>query len=725
MEKPSGNYSQLVQLLFLFLLSSNLFSQTNDSLEVFKYDSTIVISATRTEKKASDVSRSLSIITKEVIDNSVYLSPAEILAQKEGISIIGNGQNPGAAQNIFMRGVNSNSTAVMIDGVRITDPSSIENSINFSEMSLMNIERIEVIRGAHSTLYGSSAIGGVINFISEKNRATGFNVDFSTQAGVFGNNSSLFNQNLFLNYTFKNGFYLNGELFNSKINGQNATINNVPDSLKFRNSEKDNFEKLESSAKIGFINNYWDAFISYKNTDQKTDIDDGAFADDDNYILDFERALLSYNATYKINDYLKVSFLGGYSDMNRKAIDDSSLIDNLGNYDQTYVSAIFDGSTSNNEFHIKYKEDNLGILLGAGLSKETMTSNNYIYSNSVWGVYEARSSLDSLDLETETQSLFTHFDINGALLNESMQAFNLAFGGRYLDHSTFGKAFTFEVNPSYKFENALLYGSVATGYNAPSLYRLYTPDANFSSGITRGNANLKPEKSFSQELGFKYNFNENHSFFAALFNNEISDIHEYVYLWNGATAIDSLTFFDDRGDTYINAGTMTTMGVEFGFISKIFDNVFISGNASLLSGKQKYSINDADVEQVQGHHVQVYNNGSFITKDIEIDGLTRRSTTANLSITFKPQSNLIFNTQIRHVGKRDDVFYNTTIGPYGSLDKIAVSDYTIIDISTSYRFISQLKMNVRIENILNKKYSEIRGYSTRGRGLYLGLNYSL
>ncbi len=725
MEKPSDNYILISIVFILFLFSSNTFSQSNDSLTVFQHDNAIVVTATRTEKKASDVSRSISLITKDDIRNSVYISPIEALSEKAGLFFIGNGQNPGSAQNIFMRGVNSNSTAVMIDGMRITDPTSIENSINFAEMSLMNIEQIEVIRGSHSTLYGSSAIGGVINFITDKNRAVGFNADFSTQVGSFGTGTSLFNQSLFMNYTFENGFYINGEIFNSKINGIDATINIIPDSLKFKSPDKDNFEKLENSIKTGFINNDWDIFMSYKKTNQKADIDAGAFADDDNAFLKYNRSLLTYSTKYKFNDAFNISLNGGYSDMTRTSIDDSSLINNLGDYDQTYTSGVYKGSTLNNEIQINYKAKNMSVLIGAGYNYEEMTSKNYTYSNSIWGVYEAQSNLDSLNINAKTQNLFSHFDLNGGLIGEKFKGFNLAFGGRYINHSTFNSIFTYEINPSYKFENGLLYGALSTGYNAPSLYRLFTPELNFSSGITRGNADLKPEESLSLEFGYRHYFSKTHSLFITLFNNKIRNIHEYVYLWNSDTQIDSLSFFDDRGDTYINAGTMTTNGVEIGFSSKISTSLSVSGNASWVYGKQKYSLNDIDTKHTQGNHVQVFNNGVFITKDIEVEGLARRSNTANVSIKYSPFTNFAINSQIHYVGKRDDVFYNLSIGPYGSLDKIRIANYTLLNLNFRYKFVNLVQLNLRLENVLDKKYSEIRGYSTKGRSLYLALHYSL
>jgi vitamin B12 transporter len=125
----------------------------------------VVISATRSEKNINDIGRSITVITSDEIKRSGANSVAELLTQQEGIYVVGAGQNPGMTSSIFTRGANSNQTLLLIDGVRITDPSAINNSIDVAELSLANIDRIEIVRGSHSTMYGSSAIGGVVNIM--------------------------------------------------------------------------------------------------------------------------------------------------------------------------------------------------------------------------------------------------------------------------------------------------------------------------------------------------------------------------------------------------------------------------------------------------------------------------------------------------------------------------------------------------------------------------------
>jgi len=722
MKKEKKNPAIMVIVLgFLILLQIKLSAQT-DSLKNYNLDD-VIISATRSEKPVFDVGRSVSIISKEDINNSVYLSPSEALSSREGINIIGTGQNPGSLQNIYMRGSNTNHTTIMIDGLRITDPSSVDNSLDLAELSLANIQRIEIVRGSHSTLYGSSAIGGVINFITEKNMKPGLNADLNLQTGTFGEGSFDFTQNLLLNYTTHEGFYFSGEVYNSNVKGFDATVKNTPP--VFGSYDKDNFDKTDIFGKAGYAANNLDLFIAYKRTDQKEDIDDGAFADDDNYILEFKRNLFSYGFSYKANSYLDFTVNGGFSDMERLNLDDSSVVDDLGNTDGTYYEAAYSGSVFNNEIQANLKLDNITAVIGGGIYTEKM--NNTFYSVSQYGLYE--QDLDSLNIKTDTKNIFAHVDVNGALFSSSLSPFAIGLGTRYNSHSTFGNKVTYEINPTYKLtENTLLYGSLSTAFNAPPLYRLFTPESNYLSGITRGNKNLKPEYSKSFEIGLKQKYGSV-TFTLAAFTTEVENNIEYVYLWDPNIPIDELgndwMRDDNRGDTYLNIGTLFTKGLEVSLASNITTELSASINYSFVDGNIEYKPSDIDNEATQGNHVQLYNNGAFVNRELEQDNLVRRANTATLSIQYQPLDKLDLILNVKYIGKKDDIFYDGTILPWGALGTEPVQEYTLFDISAKYQLLQNFAALIKIENIFDKQYSEIKGYRSRGRGVYLSLRYSL
>lgn len=702
-------------------------STNPDTVKIYQLEE-VVVTATRSEKDPADVGRSVTLITQDQMRNSIYNNVAELLSQQAGMYIVGTGQNPGMLQSMFTRGAASNQTTIMIDEVRITDPSSVNNALDLSELSFAGSERIEIVRGSHSTLYGSSAIGGVVNIFTQKNRKPGLHADVELRAGTFGRGSSAFSQNAFLNYTHPTGFYVNAVINNSNIKGLDATVDTVTNPDVFKNRDKDGFDKRDVIGKIGFKNDQLDIYASYKNTSHKTDIDDGAYRDDDNYTLDFKRNLFTYGAAYKISNDVSLKYLGGYSDMKRVAVDDSSVIDKLGNTDQTYFDGTWKGSIFNNEVLGNLRFSDVDVVLGAGIYRETMGSKTYFFT-SRFGGFESKTDLDTLNLNTTTKNIFAHVDVNGMIISEQLQRFSLAVGTRLNRHNTYGNNLTYVVNPSFKVsDNALFYFSYSTGFNAPSLYQLYAPDKHRISGITRGNKNLKPEASASYEIGLKQSFGNSINLAVAYFHSVVNDAIEYVYLWDKNIGIDTLgnnwARDDFRGDTYLNVSKQNTSGVEFTLTSQISEKLLFTGNLSMVSGKLTYNPSDINASQTGGDHVQVFSNGAFISKEVESLGLVRRPNTVNLSLTYKPIDNLAIRVDVRHVGARSDIFYSSTLGPYGALGTVPVADYTLVDFSQRFTLNEHISLSARVENIFDTKYAEINGFTTRGRGIYLNVRYA-
>ena len=148
------------------MISSPLLAQ-EDSSRIKQLNEVVVI-ATRTEKKVLDAPKSVTVITAKDFQQLPYQNVADLLGRYEGIFSTGNSQNPGSLQYLFLRGADARQTLIMVDGVKLSDAATPDNTIDLSELSLANIERIEIVRGSQGTLYGSSAIGGTINIITKK-----------------------------------------------------------------------------------------------------------------------------------------------------------------------------------------------------------------------------------------------------------------------------------------------------------------------------------------------------------------------------------------------------------------------------------------------------------------------------------------------------------------------------------------------------------------------------
>ena len=175
---------------------------------------------------------------------------------------------------------------------------------------------------------------------------------------------------------------------------------------------------------------------------------------------------------------------------------------------------------------------------------------------------------------------------------------------------------------------------------------------------------------------------------------------------------------DSRGDTYLNTGIQTTNGWDMTFDLRLSEALWFSGSASIVSGQLKYGpVNNQNI-QTGGNYIQLYSNGAFLTKEVETTYLVRRPSNLNVNVFYKPASSILTRIDIKYVGSRYDAYYNSGIGPWGALDVLKIDEYILIDFTLRYEFSKYLSLSLRMENMFDNKYSEILGYTTRGRGIY-------
>lgn len=720
---------------FLAIVISLAFGQIQvdadqqDSVKVFQLNE-VMVSATRSHKDIDAIGRSVDVIGKQQMGNFLFQHSGDLLSSQTGIFVVGAAQNPGMNQTLFMRGAASHQTAVMVDGVRLTDPSTVNDVIDITELSLLGTDRIEIVRGTHSTLYGSSAVGGVINMLSHNEESAGLHLTLTGTAGTIGSGTSLHSEKILMNYTHTSGVYVNGGIENYFLNGVDATIDTIPNGAAFKNRDRDDFEKQDYLGKIGYQDSNSSAYFSYKTIHQIADIDKSAFIDDDNYTLRFSRDLVTYGGSHRLMPEMELKYIGGYSVLKRNARNDSTVVDAAGNTDHTFFTDDYSGSSMTNEIQANIAIGGFSTVIGAGLYRETMNIQSYLFSWSAFGVYESKTNLDTLDLSSTVTNIFIRTDIEGSSLGDALNKFSIGLGGRINNHTAYGSNTTIEINPSYRLsEKGMMYGVYSTGFAAPSLYQLYSPNTYYASPVKRGNKLLQPEKSSMVELGFKYALNDGTRFTAALFSTTVSNSIEYVYLWDGTIGIDTLgnnwARDDYRGDTYLNVGTVTQRGIECSIQSTLTHNLTVTGNITYVAGTLQFRPNDIAKEQTANHHVQLFNNGAFLNRDVESNVLTRRPVTANLSATYRLMPEFSLRLDGRIVGERHDVYYDAGFGPYGALGTVPVASYFLVDFSQQYHISKNVVVNGRIENLFNRQYSDIKGFSTRGRSVYVNLKYEL
>ncbi|MEP7196490.1 MAG: TonB-dependent receptor [Saprospiraceae bacterium] len=716
---------KIFQIFYLTIIVSGIcVAQNQDSISD-QFLEPVIYTANRFDQNPNEVGRSIKIITQEEIKKSNAISFSELISQEAGIFIVGAGQSPGQLSTIFSRGSNSNQTNILLDGVKISNPSSTDNLVDLSEFSLANIDHIEIIKGNHSSLFGSSSIGATINIITKKNSNLGIHGDVALKLGTIGKKTSLFEQVANLSYRHTSGLYASVGLFNSNIKGINATVDTITDknNYYYQRADQDDFRKLDGFYKLGYIHSRWDVAAQLKTADQNTDLDRGAYRDDNNYKSKFQRKIIALQANYKLNNSISFELLSSYTKLFYQYVDDTSVIKNSEFTYQEYTSGNYKAQTYANELQFNMKKKYAHLILGLAQSYESMGFQSYYFSNGFVS-FEYLTDLYKLNLSAQTISEFAQLNLYGNNIQKIPDNLNLSLSLRNTHHEQFGNQISYGINPSYKLrKNILLYADFSSGFVSPSLYQLYSPDMDFTSGITRGNPSLKPEESNSIELGIKYEWNNKFNSTLSFYRNQTKNNIDYVYLWSKDKEIANLDYTDYRGDSYINLGSRITQGIELDLNARINKKLSCKFNINIIKGEINYSNADIDSSHIKSNLAQLYSNGAFINKNQHQSGLTRRPSTANFVIEYAICSRLMLSGIFKYVASRNDIYYNNNLGPFGALASTGLDAYTLFDFNLRYRCMKNMNLYLRLENILDTKYSEINGYSTRGRSLYAQMSY--
>jgi vitamin B12 transporter len=534
--------------LIFFIASFIIFISTPFSLFAQEKEVTlgkVVVTATRVETPMEEIASSVTVISSEEIERKKKTHVMEILRGIPGLDVVRTG---GAGKNtsVFIRGANSEHTLVMIDGVEVNDPISPGRSYDFAHLTVDNIERIEVIRGPQSTLYGSDAIGGVVNIITKKGEGKpkfflsaegGSFTTFREATGISGGNK-------WVNYSFAlSRFDTEGISTASKKDG---------------NYERDGYENTSLSAKLGFkpMDNLGIDFI-LRYMDAKTELDNfaGVGGDDPNYVQKSNQFLFKTQVGLSLFDQVWSQKLGlALNDHNR---DIKNKKDSQHPFD--YEKGRYDGQLLKFDWqhHLQLHKTN---ALTFGLEYEREEGKSKYYWESLWG---------------PGQSIFPKktANIKGYYIQDEIKLWDRLFatlGIRIDDHSRFGSETTYRVAPAYliKETDTKIKGTFGTGFKAPTLYQLFAP-ATLWGPI--GNKDLKPEKSKGWDFGVEQNFFKNRvTLGATYFRNDFKDLIQF-----------------DWAKGYINISKAKTEGVELFASAKPIDDLTLRINYTYTDTEDK------------------------------------------------------------------------------------------------------------------------------------------
>jgi vitamin B12 transporter len=235
-----------------------------------RYDlGNVIVSATKTETYQAEIGSSTTVITSEDIKKKGKREVLSVLRDVPGLAVSQNGTN-GGTTSVFLRGAGSGHTLVMIDGVEVNDPIASGRSFDFTNLLTDNIERIEIVRGPQSTLYGSDAMAGVINIITKKGTGKP-QVEASFEGG---------SHNTFMEYVGFSGTA--NDKFNYSLSATRLDSGGL--SKSYKGAEKDPYHNSSFSTKLGYkILDNTELSLSAIYTNARTGLDGGGNTDVENY----------------------------------------------------------------------------------------------------------------------------------------------------------------------------------------------------------------------------------------------------------------------------------------------------------------------------------------------------------------------------------------------------------------------------------------------------------
>ncbi len=643
-------------IAFLLVASLGATAQIDSSKQLDE----IIVTANRFPQKQVNTGKVMTVINRQEIERSPFASVGELLARQSGITVIGANNAPGTNNDLYVRGGGTGKTLVLVDGFPAYDGSTIRATFDINFLPLGEVERIEVLKGGQSTLYGSDAVAGVVNIITRKNENGKQKMGLHLSSGSYGARAvDLSSSGKVKNINYKMQYS------RSAIDGFSAAM----DTTGKKGFDKDGMQHQFAMAQFSaaYKSNWsWNASMQWSK--YNNDLDESAFKDSKDFVVENKNLQFTAGIAKKLNKgILRLNY--SLNNSNRNYLDDSLDITGFAKFIQSdymgrssYLEALGNMDLSKN------------VKLLIGLEHRWQNTDQYYLSLSSWGKYETTLSDDSA--KTNISSAFA------SAVYSNGKGFNLESGIRINQHSRFGSNMTYTLNPSYVIANAFkLAFNLSSAFTAPTLYQLY-------DGYS-GNRELKPEASTSAEFSMQFVGSERFNARLTGFNRTIRNGIDYDYINNN----------------YFNNAVQKTKGVELeaGYSEKKWN---IKLNYTYLKG-----------EVTTTNFVYNPTTWSYKAKgDTTYSHLFRvPQSSLNASVGFQVNSRLYLSIAQRFAGKRFEPIYG------GKPKELA--NFNTTDLFAQYIIGKGFKIYAGLKNIFNVQYQEVMGYTARGRNVVFGVRF--
>ena len=677
----------------LFFLNTLVLAQNyNDSIPNNELNE-VIITGTKTKRQLSLIPLPAKIISEDQIKKTNSSRLKDILDEQVGIIIV---SDFGGGEGIQIQGLDSEYILILMDGLPIIGRQS--GTLDLNRIAIGNIKQIELIKGSSSSLYGSEALGGVVNLISSENKdSLSLNFDYkfasyntndiNLSTGIISKDGKKFN--LFINSYSSDGYDLdNTDNLNTIDPFKNYTVH-----LKYSFKKENLF--FSSSAR-GF------------DEKQNFKIDENYFGN--NNILEWNS---NSRINYKISDSFNIEsdiYLTSYN--SQEKISSNSMDQEEGFFDQfllkTEVRTIID----------LWNRDKL--TLGLGFYDESLSRNNF---------YKNKVSQYSINLFSQ---------LEGFISNNT----NYIIGARYDDYNNYKSQISPRIAIRTKlFEDVFFKSSIGRGFKAPDFRQLYFNFSNSTVGysvigfnvvneviyeltknnqivnlvvpIEEFNEELKPESSFSINAGFKYYPSNNVKLEINLFRNDIDNLIDYKVIANKKNGQNVFSYF--------NLNKVYTQGIESTFNFKPNRKLDIILGYQFLEAKDKNiadSIKDGEI-----YARESLNSPSFKLMPKDYFGLYNRSKhTFNFKIYFEAKNNLSINLRSKYRTKYG--LFDSNGNDFLDIYDEFVKGYLISDFALLKNINSSLSLSLGADNLFNYKDSQ-NITNLPGRIVYVKINLTI
>jgi len=605
--------------VFCTLISTFGFSQQDEKTKTEQLNE-VVVTNSRFEINKEDSGKIITKITPGELQQLQGKSIAEIINTIVGIEINGTKSNAGQNLSYFVRGGRNRQVLILIDGIQVSDASQIANDYDLRLLNADQVESIEILKGASSTLYGSGAATAVINIKLKEATIKSISANFKS---ILGSNQSQKDTNYAIE-DFRNSVSINGTVnkFNYLVSFGNQFTNGL--SAVANGTETDAFNSINGNLKLGYHFSKTFKTTIYGSFDKyKTDFDDGFAFVDANNNLKTNQYRFGLSSEYKYNNG-SITVNAAYNTIERN------------------VASSFPSQFKSNGFVIDaFNKYNFSNTFYTVLGINTQSNNMESFLIPFGGTNFAQT------INPETAS-FSIIDPYVNVVYASNFGLSINAGARLNNHSEYGSHLVYSINPSFKKDVNFGYlkglASYSTAYIVPSLYQLFEP--------VYGNIDLKPEENATLEIGAELGIKDKATFNIVYFNRKETNFIDFVDLGNFVFQYNTIN------------DSFTVNGIEFTGNYKFNSKINFNTNIAYTKVEEDLNLRIPEIKINAKLNYQVNDNlfisVSYQFNDDRNDAFYNNTTFTNEDVTLKSYSLLDFYMSHYLIKDRMTLFTNIT-----------------------------------------------------------------